>query len=131
MPDNTTLTTHAIRPIPARDLLALYRTQEWWPDRTVAQLESILATTPTIAAWHEDRLIGFARAVTDGVLRAYLEDVIVAPGYRGQGLGSELVRRLLDELREIPVVSLFCGQDLVPFYEAAGFRPTRQVVLHR
>lgn len=38
---------------------------------------------------------------------------------------------LMEELRPIPVVTLFCTDDLAPFYESTGFRATKQVVLHR
>ncbi len=34
-------------------------------------------------------LVGFARAVSDGVALAYLADVFVLPGHRGHGLGPE------------------------------------------
>jgi hypothetical protein len=36
-------------------------------------------------------MVGFARAVSDGVAMAYLADVLVAPAARGIGLGVGLV----------------------------------------
>jgi ribosomal protein S18 acetylase RimI-like enzyme len=77
------------------------------------------------------QLVGFARAVTDGVLRAYVEDVIVAPDRRGRGIGRAVLDRLLQELGPIPVVTLFCSPGLVRYYEASSFIATRQVVMHR
>jgi GNAT superfamily N-acetyltransferase len=91
----------------------------------------VLAGGPAVGAWHEAALVGFARAVTDGVLRAYVEDVVVEERFRGTGVGRTLVRSLLDQLGSVPVVSLFCSRELVPFYEATDFHPTAQVVLHR
>lgn len=41
-------------------------------------------------------LIGFARAVSDGVAFAYLADLYVDPAVRGRGLGKELVRVMID-----------------------------------
>jgi GNAT superfamily N-acetyltransferase len=38
-----------------------------------------------------DRLVGFARVVTDYAVVAYLADVFVLEEYRGQGLGKWLV----------------------------------------
>jgi hypothetical protein len=38
---------------------------------------------------------------------------------------------LMEQLRPIPVVTLFCSPDLVRYYEASSFRRTRQVVMHR
>jgi len=42
-------------------------------------------------------LVGFARAVSDGVGFAYLADVFVLPEARGEGVGTGLVRTMIDE----------------------------------
>ena len=47
------------------------------------------------------------------------------------GIGHALVASLMDQLRPVPVVSLFRTPDLVAFDEASNFRTTKQVVLHR
>jgi GNAT superfamily N-acetyltransferase len=125
------VTPHASREIPADQILALYRAEGWWPDRTAEQMRAVLDAGPAVAAWHEDRVLGFARAVTDGTLRAYLEDILVHPDVRRAGVGRALVAAILDQLRPIPDVTLFCTPDLAAYYESAGFRRTRQVVLHR
>lgn len=125
------MTPHASRPITADQVVALYRAEGWWPERTADQVARVLDAFPAVGAWRGDRLVGFARSVSDGVLRAYIEDVVVAPDVRGLGVGRMLVAAIADQLQPIPVVSLFCDPRLVSFYEQAGFRPTRQVVLHR
>ncbi len=122
---------HAARPISADAVLALYRAQGWWPERGAEQVNAVLADGPAVGAWDGDELAGFARAVTDGVLRAYVEDVIVASRLRGSGVGHALVNCLLEQLRPVPLVTLFCSPDLVSYYETFGFHATRQVVLHR
>lgn len=42
-------------------------------------------------------MIGFARAVSDGVAFAYLADAYIDRDHRGQGLGRELIRVMIDE----------------------------------
>ena len=42
------------------------------------------------------RMVGFARAVSDGVAFAYLADVYVDPDHRGSGRGTALVRELVE-----------------------------------
>jgi len=42
------------------------------------------------------RMVGFARAISDGVAFAYLADVYVAEDARGRGLGTQLVRTMID-----------------------------------
>lgn len=125
------LATHVERAIPALDVLALYRQAGWWPERTHEQVSAVLNAGPALGAWLGAELVGFARAVTDGVLRAYVEDVIVARKVRHTGIGRALIERLVQELPPTLVVTLFCGDDLVPFYTASGFRETAQTVMHR
>ncbi|MEV0647708.1 GNAT family N-acetyltransferase [Phytomonospora sp. NPDC050363] len=124
--------TAAERPIPPEGVLALYAEAGWWPERTAAHVEKILSAGPAVGAWDaEGVLAGFARAVSDGVCRAYVEDVVVAVSVRGQGIGRRLMDALGAELAGIDVVSLFCGDDLVPFYEASGFTFTGQRIAHK
>jgi GNAT superfamily N-acetyltransferase len=129
--DAVVVRMHTERQIPSDQVLALYRAAEWWPERTARELDLVLRDSPAAGAWHGTQLIGFARAVTDGVLRAYVEDVVVAPSRRGSGIGQALLDRLIQALDAIPVVTLFCAPDLVRYYEASFFAATRQVVMHR
>jgi GNAT superfamily N-acetyltransferase len=129
--DAVVVLSHTERAIPADQVLALYRGAQWWPERTPEQVDRMLRGSPAAGAWHGEHLIGFARAVTDGVLRAYVEDVIVAPSRRGSGIGQAMLGRLIQELGAVPIVTLFCSPDLVRYYEACSFLATRQVVMHR
>ncbi|PQP86065.1 N-acetyltransferase [Paenibacillus sp. AR247] len=91
----------------------------------------MLGSSIAVGAWDEDRLVGFARAVSDGLFRAYIEDMGVQEDYRKRGLGREIVDRITAELENIHVVSLFCESGLVDFYQQTGYKPTRQVVMHK
>ncbi|MCU1492481.1 MAG: family N-acetyltransferase [Acidimicrobiaceae bacterium] len=42
-------------------------------------------------------MVGFARALSDGVAIAYLADVYVEADTRGRGLGAALVRAMIDD----------------------------------
>lgn len=70
-----------------------------------------------------DRLIAFARALTDSVYFAMVFDVIVAAEHRGSGLGKELMQAVLARPKLAPVrsVELVCQPDLAGFYERFGF----------
>ena len=64
----------------------------------------------------------YCRLVTDGVLFAWLGDVVVLPGHQGQGLGKELIRRVVaeqeaDGIRRI----LLRTADAHGLYEQHGF----------
>ena len=49
-----------------------------------------------LGLYREGELIGFARAISDGITLAYLADVYVLGPYRGRGLGLELVREIVE-----------------------------------
>jgi GNAT superfamily N-acetyltransferase len=116
----------------AKELKKLYQDAGWWEDRTEEDLDVMLKREIAVGAWLENTLIGFARAVTDGRFRAYIEDVVVLHTYQKSGIGKKLVTRLLDELTHIDIISLFCEEDLIPFYEKNKFKHSKsQFVMHR
>lgn len=68
-------------------------------------------------------VVGFVTALTDGVLSAYVPLLEVLPPYRGRGIGTELVRRLLATLDGLYMVDLLSDPELQPFYAQFGFQP--------
>ena len=75
-------------------------------------------------AFEDNRLIGYAEVVSNGVTDAYIQDVMVLPEHQGQGIGTQLMERLLTRLdtEEIYMVSVIYGDaSLRPFYEKFGF----------
>lgn len=44
----------------------------------------------------EDKMLGFARVVTDTVVFAYLMDLFIVEEYQGRGLGKELVKHIIE-----------------------------------
>jgi ribosomal protein S18 acetylase RimI-like enzyme len=121
---------HRMRRIDAMGVLRLYAAEGLWRERTREEVAAVLESAPAVGAWSGDELVGFARVVWDGSLRAYIEDVIVVPRLRRQGVASRLMTALLAELGDVKVVTLFCDPEITRLYERIGFRPTRQVVLH-
>lgn len=118
-------------------LLELYK-HEWWTDaRTAEETHAILnGSDLTIGICDEagDRLVAFARVLTDRIVRAFIFDVIVAADCRGSGLGRRIVDAVLrhPSVKDVELVELYCRPDLVPFYERLGFSsPNSGVVLMR
>jgi ribosomal protein S18 acetylase RimI-like enzyme len=122
---------HSRRRVGAQELRGLYDSAGWWPERSDEELEPLLARGPAVGAWRGDQLVGFARAVSDGRFRAYVEDVVVLPEFRRRGVASQVLLLLLEQLMEIDVVSLFCSEEHVPVYRRSGFVPREDVVMHR
>ncbi len=76
-------------------------------------------------------VVGNITAITDGVSCAYIPHLEVLPSYQGQGIGSELVRRLLARLSYLYMVDLVCDPELQPFYQRLGMRPASAMIVRR
>lgn len=76
-----------------------------------------------ISAWDAARLVGFARAISDGATNAYVSTVAVLPDYRRQGIGREMMRRLL-EGRDGLTFALHSRPEAKALYLASGFLET-------
>jgi GNAT superfamily N-acetyltransferase len=110
------------KPIPSEALRALYAQTGWAANRPVEAIRQMLENTVVyLGAWQGDRLIGFARAITDDRYRAFIEDVIVDEALRGQGIGAAMMQVLMERLAHVEEVILSCEDHLIPFYERFGF----------
>jgi len=78
-------------------------------------------------AFDGNRLVGCARAITDGEYHAVIYDVAVHPEYQRQGLGKRVMRSLINRL-PIWRVMLVADSDVQPFYEHFGFAPYPDVM---
>ena len=120
------------RPIAAAAVRRLYDGAGWWPDWGLGGIDRAIEASVAVGAWDGERLVGFARAVSDGEHRAYVEDVVVDPEYRGQGIGEQIVAALVGAIGEVHIVSLFCEPERVEFYGRNGFRASETaVMMHR
>lgn len=74
-----------------------------------------------VFAWHDKTLVGAGRALSDGVWRAAIYDVAVLPAYQGKGIGSRIMRHLIDSAN-VDVIMLYATPGKEEFYERFGFR---------
>ena len=104
-----------------------------WPSRPSPErhLEVLRGSDRVVLAreGEDGRVIGFVTAISDGVLAAYIPLLEVLPEWQGRGVGTELVRRLLDELDGLYMVDLTCDDELEPFYVRFGMIPSRAMAL--
>ena len=83
--------------------------------------EAVRGSRWVVTAWDGPRLVGFARAFTDGAFLAYVNDVAVHPDYQRHGVGTELVKRLLAGKKTAFI--LHADPPLHAFYRRLGFEP--------
>jgi GNAT superfamily N-acetyltransferase len=79
-------------------LTAFLTTSAYWGRwRGRDEIEAQLASAwRVVGLYAGTTMVGFARAVSDGVAFAYLADVYVDPDHRGSGRGTALVRELVE-----------------------------------
>ena len=77
----------------------------------------------------DERVVGFVNMLSDGVLTAFIPWLEVLPGYQGQGIGSELMRRILEGTDRFYSVDLVCDAELVPYYARFGMRTASSALL--
>ena len=108
------------------DLWRLYRAQWWSRERGLGDIWRMLEHTDVVIALaHAEtgRLVAFARVLTDYVYKALVNDVMVDDGYKGMGLGRQLMDAVLEHpaLRSVRHFELYCLPDVVGFYAKWGF----------
>jgi predicted N-acetyltransferase YhbS len=63
------------------------------------------------------------------VLTAFIPWLEVLADYQGQGIGGELMRRILAETERFYSVDLVCDAELVPYYTRFGMGAASSAVL--
>lgn len=106
----------------------VYTVSEWdW--RGLVEAHSLGWVTARVTAPVGDpaELVGFVNVVSDGLVHAWIQDVMVASAARRQGVGQQLVRAAADGARRAGCEWLHVDfeHDLGSFYfDACGFSPT-------
>ena len=85
---------------PMNGLIKLQRLLEnntfWAKNRTIKDLKKCLANSDVIVSlWVGKEIVGFGRALTDGIYRGVLWDIVIDQNYQGKGFGKLIVKSLL------------------------------------
>jgi len=106
------------------DVIGLCEAERWEsyvadPERTHRALSA--PGVITVVAAKEGRAIGFAQLLTDGAIRAYLANMVVATSERGSGIGRRLIQEVF--ARSNPVyIDLLSTDGSDAFYEGLPHR---------
>jgi ribosomal protein S18 acetylase RimI-like enzyme len=79
------------------------------------------ASYTTVFVYHADRLIGFGRAISDGVYQAAIYDCAVLPEFQGKGIGTIIMKNILPRISHCNVI-LYASPGKEGFYQKHGFR---------
>ena len=68
----------------------------WAKNRTINDLKKCLANSDVvISIWVGNEIVGFGRALTDGIYRGVLWDIVIDQNHQGKGFGKLIVNNLL------------------------------------
>lgn len=108
------------------DVLRLYASVGWtaYTADPEALRKGFANSLLTLAAYEGETLVGLIRAVGDGYTVVFVQDLLVLPAYQHQGIGSALLRAMLDRYRHVRQIELTTDstEKTVAFYKSMGFR---------
>jgi len=121
-----TMDIHPVRPGEIADAFELLVSHGWRKRLASAEQFAGLVAASQVAAVavSSGRVVGFVRAITDGISNGYLSMLVVAPEYRQKGVGRALVAHALAANPHGTWV-LRAGRDgAVEFFARLGFQPS-------
>ena len=96
----------------------------WAKNRTINDLKKCLAKSDVvISIWVGNEIVGFGRALTDGIYRGVLWDIVIDQNYQGKGFGKLIVNNLLSskEIKNTKKIYLMTT-DKKLFYSQMDFK---------
>jgi GNAT superfamily N-acetyltransferase len=103
-----------------------------WRTRDVVE-QQVRTAWRVVGAYERDggAMVGFARAVSDGIQLAYLADVFVLAEHRGHGLGRRLVEEMIERGPGTAFRWLLHTADAHGLYAQFGFAAPDATLLER
>jgi ribosomal protein S18 acetylase RimI-like enzyme len=113
---------------PEKEIITLYKSANWWKDSyDPSSIKYLIKGSFKFAIVFnktDNKTIGMGRILSDGISDAYIQDLVILDEYRSIGLGTKLVKFLVNYcvLKGINWIGLISepGQD--GFYTSLGFK---------
>lgn len=107
------------------EILPLYTAVGWtaYTEKPEALEQGFKHSLLVLAAYEKDELLGILRAVGDGHTIVFIQDILVYPDRQRQGIGSALLKALLERYPAVRQIELVTDNTpgTVAFYKAMGF----------
>jgi GNAT superfamily N-acetyltransferase len=117
-----------VRNWPEEEIVDLYREAGWWKEEWDASQIGRLIDGSFVFLVAIDTAsgtaVGMGRAISDGVSDAYLQDFVVHSSWRGRGIGTRLLRSLVEECQRAGIGWIGCIAEpgTESFYTHLGFQ---------
>ena len=113
-----------IRPASTKDCQAIYSLyqNEKWISFTEEKVTSLFSTNLShyLVVEENQKILGFARYLTDEVMTTFLAEIIIDKAYRGKGLGQQLIEEIH---KKYPLTRIELISEVDGFYQTVGFKP--------
>ena len=114
---------------PEDEIIELYKAGGWWKKSySSSGIKPVIKGSFAFAVVIDkknQKAIGMGRIISDGVSDAYIQDLVILPKYRCQGIGKQLVKSLLEKCSSAGLlwIGLIAEPDQDGFYSPLGFKP--------
>lgn len=106
----------------------------WSSPLTVAQHFQILENSQCFVLARDtesNQVIGFINALSDNVNFAFIPMLEVLPDYQNKGIGTQLMKIMLEQLSEITCVDLTCDENMQAFYQRFSMLKSHGMILRK
>jgi len=107
------------------EVLPLYQSVGWtnYTKKPVLLKEAYKHSLKIYAAYMNEQLVGIIRVVGDGFSVVFVQDLLVYPEYQGKGIGTALLKRILEEYNGVYQFHLLTDntEKNIAFYKSLGF----------
>jgi ribosomal protein S18 acetylase RimI-like enzyme len=79
------------------------------------------ASHTTVFVYHSTQLIGFGRAISDGVCEGAIYDVAIIPEFQKKGIGTKIIKKILERLPRCNII-LYAAPGKEEFYKTLELR---------
>lgn len=108
----------------AEEILPLYIAVGWtnYTNRPEKLAKAYQNSLCVLGAYDGDKRIGVVRAVGDGISIVFVQDLLVLPEYQRQGVGTRLLRAILEQFADVYQIELLTDDTskTTAFYESLG-----------
>lgn len=114
-------------PLEAADVVAVFDASGIRrPTNDLARIARMFANANLIlSAWHDRKLVGVCRALTDFSYCCYLSDLAVDKAYQKRGIGRELMARVRSLIGEEVALVLLSAPEAMEYYSKIGFEKAK------
>ena len=94
-----------------------------WNKHTVDNINQIYKASSHVAiAFRGEAIVGFGRALSDGVFNGAIYDIVVYKDEQGKGMAKENLNSLLNQMKSVSCIHLISTIGNEDFYKKCGFR---------